>query len=248
MVGPCRRPAASNDRGTLAVPQVSSADSTASLQPFVPRPRVCAASRAVSAASDGRRSRRPTLRIATLDDGAAIEALMKASAAVLFAALLRRAADGERRPLRRRGRPAAARRRHVLRPRERRRDRRLRRLEQARPHPHRQRRPRRRRPPARPGDRAGARAGDVRPRRLDAPRPRTADPRGVRGRRAPRGFHRAGADGDPARRAALPRLRLRADGRPRGDDAGRRRDRLRLDEKGDRAGPTDDGTQLEEER
>ena len=45
-----------------------------------------------------------------------------------------------------------------------------------------------RRAAARPRDRAGARAGDVRPRRLDAPRPRAADHRGVRGRRAREGF------------------------------------------------------------
>ena len=56
--------------------------------------------------------------------------------------------------------------------------------------------------------RPGAR--DVRPSRLDAARARPPHPRGVRGGRAARGLPPARVAGDASRRAALPRVWIRA--------------------------------------
>ena len=138
-------------------------------------------------------------------------------------ALLRRAADGERRPARRRGRPHAARGRHLLRARERRRARRVRRLEPPRQALHRAAATRATTHACstpRPSRRACGRCSS-------APTGRAAgsggDHRRVRGGRAARGLPAARARRHAAGPAALPRLRLRAARGPRRDDARRRR-------------------------
>ena len=82
--------------------------------------------------------------------------------------------------------------------------------------------------------RAGARTGDVRPRRLDTTRPRPAHHRGVRDRGPPRGFPATRAPGHTARRTAISRLRLRADRGTRASSPRRRQDPLRLDGEVDR--------------
>ena len=194
----------------MAVGEVPVGEGGADHRRIVPGSRAAGDTRAMDAAAA---RPEPVLRLAAPADREAIDALMKASTARPVPGVLRRPADRIERVhiahvdpmliddgtylVRRGGRG----------------DRRLRRLVPARQAVQRRGGAGGPGAAAGPGHGAGARAGDVRPRRLDAAGSRHADPRGVRGGGARRGLPAPGADGDAPGLRALRALRVRGDAR-----------------------------------